>query len=48
MDEGKIIEDDTPAALLEREESYYRQVVKHEGEAIFQQALGVANSSTRS
>jgi len=48
MSGGRIIEDDTPLALLETkavgngEESYYRQAVKHEGEAIFQQALATA------
>lgn len=42
MDAGRIVEEGSPAALLEREGSWYRRMVRTEGERAFQAALVVA------
>jgi ABC-type multidrug transport system ATPase subunit len=56
MDDGKITEDDSPLALLQKvgnekddegiaRESYYRAVVKLEGKEALQQAIQSAKAS---
>lgn len=42
MDGGRVVEEGTPAVLLEREGSYYRTAVRAEGEKTFEAALVVA------
>ncbi|KAJ9137445.1 Spermidine/putrescine import ATP-binding protein potA [Pleurostoma richardsiae] len=44
MDTGRIVEDGTPFELLNSVASYYRQVVKQEGEAALQKALRLART----
>lgn len=45
MDTGKVVEEGSPSALLDREGSYYRRAVRTEGERAFQAALAVAKES---
>lgn len=42
MDAGRIVEDDSPKKLLQKE-SYYRRTVKTEGDGAFRAALATAN-----
>lgn len=46
VDSGRIVEDGTPADLLQQRESYFYQVIAREGDGAVRTALATASKET--